>query len=471
MILLFSTAWALELSYADAMRQASERNAAVAEADTTIDAAEATLLSARGPFDPTLSASTGWYGSNQEQTFFGFSTSDATRSWDFNVALSQYMITGTRVSLSMGASSLRYLSFETALSDDLPPPSWSTDLRLELSQSLLEGLRPSSNSLGIRTAKRSLSIAEARKLAQRQQALSETASAYWELWYQRQLVRIAESSLKVVQEQERVVRALVQDGRLALVEQTRVEAAVADAQRSLLDAQLAEATAADSLLLLLGERPGQTVELSSSPPPLPESLPDLESITESVRQGSPDLLALRIQLEDARFRLSDARHRLLPNLDATASYGISGYEESLGKSFEELGSADLGSWTVGAALNVPLLNRADRGSVGQMEAEVARLEIQVRSLEDSLDQQARSLMSRIRAARQRMELSELDLRLRRETLRAEQARLEEGRALQKDVLAAIADLERAEIQAQRAQIDHLQAWQNLQRLRGALDTD
>ncbi len=470
MILLFSTAWALELSYTDALEQASERNASVAEANTNIDAAEATLLSARGPFDPTLSASTGWYGSNQEQTFFGFSTSDATRSWDFNVALSQFMVTGTRVSLSMGASSLRYLSFETALSDDLPPPSWSTDLRIELSQSLLEGLRPSSNSLGIRTAKRGLSIAEARKLALRQQALSDTANAYWELWYQRQLVRIAESSLKVVQEQKRVVQALVEDGRLATVEQTRVEAAEADAQRSLLEAQLAEATTADGLLLLLGERPGQPVELTSEPPPLPESPPELASLTESVRQGSPDLLVLRIQLEDARFRLSDARHRLLPNLDGTASYGISGYEEGLGKSFEELGTADLGSWTVGAALNVPLLNRADRGALGQGEAEVARLEIQVQSLEDSLDQQVRSLVGRIRSARQRVELSELDLRLRRETLRAEQARLAEGRALQKDVLAAIADLERAEIQAQRARIDHLQAWQNLQRLRGALDT-
>lgn len=456
------------LSYSGALEQAEAQNPTLRQAAADLARAEAGVLAAGAPFGPQLTAGAAVSGSTQENTFFGFSTADATRNWSFDVGLSQYLATGTALSLSLGGDAMRYLSFENALSDELPPPSFSTALRLTVVQPLLEGARTASNLAGLREARRARTVAEAEARAARQRVLAQVARAYWALYYQHRLVEIAAESLRLAEEQARVVAALVADGRLAPVEGTRARATVAGASKAALEAEIAERAASDALLVLMGaDAAGVPVALGSRPPE-PGAVAERGAAVEAVLAGNPSLQSLRLSLEAAEASLADARHALLPELDATGSFGLSGYEETAGGSLEELGSGDLSSWTVGANLSLPLLNRADRGALGQREAEVERARLAVAALEGQLRQQALALIGQIEMAERRIALAALDVQLRRETLAVERARLEEGRVLQQQVIQAMQDLSLASAEEEKARIDHAGALVDLQELMGVL---
>ena len=458
---------AMALSYEGAMQQAVAQNPTILQADADLARADGQLLAARAPFGPQLTASGALSGSTQENNFLGFSTADATRNWSFDMAVSQYFSTGTALSLSLGGDAMRYLTFENALTDELPPPSFSTALRLTVSQPLLQGVRTASNLAGIREAGRARTISEAQALAARQRVLAQVAHAYWALHYQHRLVEIAQESLTAAEEQARVIAALVGDGRLAPVEGTRARATVAEAEKAVLESGMAERAAADALLLLIGAEPGGAVSLQSRPPEA-GAVPTLEQVIGRVLAGNPDLMVLRMGLEAAAAALSDARHALLPELNATASAGLSGYEETVSGSLTEMGSGDLSSWTVGANLALPLLNRADRGALGQREAEVERARLSVVALEAQLHQQVLALIGQIAIAERRIGLAALNVSLRRETLAVEQARLAEGRVLQQQVILAMKDLNMASVEEEKARIDHAGAMVDLAQLMGAL---
>jgi outer membrane protein TolC len=456
----------LRLSYEEALAQAS-RNTDTQLAEVEIQSARAQLMAARSSFMPTLSSWGDMYGDRQQQTFFGFSTFDSTRAWDAGISLSQYLSSGTGVSLSFFTQATRYLSFENALSDELPPPSFASTLQLTLTQSLLQGLKPSYNLQAVRSAQRAVTVAEAQGIAKLQRAKATAAHAYWALRYQQALAQIALQSLDLVKAQRDVVLALVDNGKLASVERTRIEAAVAEAESSAHSATLGASAASTSLALALSIPPSTMIDPISAPAELPDTL-KLADVLERVMEGNPDLQALKILHETASLSLLDARHALLPDLEATGSYGLSGYEEEAGASLKELANGDLSSWSVGLTLTVPIGELADRGALGQKEAEVERLRLQIAAMELSLETQARNLQNRIAAAALSVSLARTRLGLQEELVRVEEARFAEGKSLQKDVLTAIRDLESARIDVQKAEIDLADAWVDLSSLMGLL---
>lgn len=459
----------LELTYEQALEQASRRNPAMLGAQADVNAADGAVLAARAPFEPTLTANTSYFSSTSEGTAeFGNFFAD-TSGWRAGAGLTQAFATGTTVGVDFSSSQNKffYRLPDTGL-EFTGDPQYQSTLAFTLSQALLEGHRLAWNLSGIRTAKGARSAAEAARQTARQDTLANTASAYWNVRTQMALVAIAEQTLSVSAEQHRVVLALVEGGRLAPVEATRAEAAKVQAERSLIEAQSAHAAAQDALLLLLGETPGRDVVVLSVPEEPTALALDADAVVEQVRQGNPQLLAAHIQLDTRRAALVSARHGLLPALGATGSYALRGYESDLSGSFAELARGELPEWSIGAQLTMPLYNRADRGSLRQTSADVTSAEIDLVSLEGSLVQQARAQVRTLDAAARYVELSALNLRLAEETLAAERARFDEGRALQKDVIAAIKELDAARVESERARAAWQEALVALRRLEGRL---
>jgi outer membrane protein TolC len=304
---------------------------------------------------------------------------------------------------------------------------------------------------------------------ERQTVVSTVASSWWNVWYQQRLLVIAEQSLEVAREEQRVVQAQVKLGALAPVESVRVEAAVVTAESNIIQARNAVESAREGLLVLLGEAPSSPIELVLQAPPAERaaSRPADQIIAEAM-QGSPEMAQLRHAAEGARQRLEEARHGQLPQLDLVGSAGLSGYETSLGSSLGEVGSGDLKRWYIGAELAVPLGNRADRGSQQAREGEVAQAEQAVVAMERSLAQQIRAQVRIRESALASMRLAEANLKLAQETLAAERALLAAGRALQRDVLEAIRNLDNTRVAVEKASMDFLLAEVELKRLQGAL---
>lgn len=456
------------LSYDDALARAAERAPGVATARADHASAVGALLAARAPFEPTLSLGGSYFASTDEgQAQFGRYTSDTT-GFSANVGLTQAFATGTTVGLQLDAdqsdSTFRIEEFDAEFGE----PAWGSKLSLSLAQTLLQGHRLAYNLRGVHTATDAVSSAELGLQVARQDAVAEAASRYWALHTARRLVEIARQSRDATAEQARITRALVTAGKLAQVEGTRIDAALAQAERALLDADSAAAAAEDQLAVTLGVSLDAPLELTSRPPPPVEVPRDDGAILDAVRRANPSLRLARQAVEARERDLADARHALLPQLDANAAAALRGYDPSFSGSMDEVVGADLPQWSVGATLTLPLLNRADRGAVAQADAALARARAALVEAEATVDTAARAQLRTLESALQTVTLSDLNVRLAEETLAAERARLGEGRSLQRDLITAQKDLDQARADAEKARTDWLVALVELERLQGRL---
>ncbi len=460
------------ISYADAIARAMEANPDLRSARAAIRAAEGTLLSARGAFDPLVGLSAANSRTTSEGNYPGLGPVYAQVSGpEWGASLTQVAATGTRLGLDLSLSQERY-RYELLESDivvEPEEPAYQGRLALSLSQSLLEGLRMSWNLEAVDAGRRAVTTAEAEARVALLGAVADTATGYWNLRYRQDLEEIAVEALAVAEEEARVVAAMVEAGRLAPVETSRVQAVVVQARAALLEAENARRSATDALSVLLGEVPG-TAWIAMSVPDVPVVV-DLDEarVVEAALTGSPALEAVRIEEEGARVALANARHGRLPDLDLSASAGVSGYEKSYGAALEEMASGSLPYWSIGADLSVPIGNRGDRGQVWAAEAALVQARIARERTERGLAEQVRARVRSIEAGREQVEYGTANLEYCQATLAAEKARQQEGRAIQRDVLEAERAVREAQATLARARTDYVLALVELGRLQGRIE--
>ncbi len=476
-LLVSVAARADEMTYEEALQRALDANSELLKSEAGQRSAEGALLAARSTFEPTLTASGGWFSSINQSTGELGRVDSTVNSLDWEAGLSQYLSTGTTLSLTTSGGRSRYAYDFPDLDDatkealgfnDEEDPEVATDLQLGVTQNLLQGFGTSYNLQGVRTAQRTLKTTELAAEATRQQVLADTANAYWSLYQAHKLTTIAEQALEVAREEERIVNAKVEAGDLAPVERTRVAATIVQARSTLLEARNNEAAAAEALQLMIGAPPDGAVTAVTAPAePKPIDL-DTSAIMAETLANNPDLRALRVAEEGAELDLRDARHARLPELSAIASGRLRGNETTLGASYNELFSGKLRDWYVGTELSVPLGNRSDRGSFAQAQASLAQARLDREAFERTLTQLVYTQVRNVEQASLRLELAQANLALAEQTLDAERALQDAGRALQKDVLEAIRAVDDARVAVEQARSNHALAVVELMRLRGAL---
>lgn len=472
--LLLSVAHAAEpvpLAYDEALRRAAERNSDILQAEADVSSSEALLMATRGVFDPTLQVNGTWFSDQQEgyaQNFGSAFYSDAG-GWAADASLREWLPTGTSGSITFRTTNDRYLYRLTDLDLEFDSdPTYNSTVSIGIAQSLLQGARTSYNLRDVRMAASTLTVAEAGARAARQTALADTAVAYWNLNYLQKLVVIAEGTLRLQGEQQRVVAALVEAGKVAAVEKTRIDAAVAQAERALLDARNAAAGASDDLAALLGDTMGASYTLTTPLAQAPSLEVDPAPVIEAVLAGNPELAMLRANRDEEAASVKDARHALLPDLSVNGGLSLYGFDYSVGGALGNMASFDYRGLSVGASLTVPLGNRGDRAVLQSAEAQLLKAELDVTQLELALAVQVRAQLRSIESAREAVRLSELNVALAEQTLAVEQARLGEGRSLQKDVIQAVKDLDAARVEAENARAQYQIALLSLDRMKGAL---
>jgi outer membrane protein TolC len=470
-VLALPAARAGSLSYAQALERALAANPSLVQAQATLLGAEGSLISARGTFDPSLGlAAEAQNNISESFSQLGEVASHTQRS-GFSTSFGQFLPTGTSLGLDWSVDSATYLYelLDSGLTWEQQEPQRYSTLSVSFAQSLLQGHRLAYNLSGVREAERGVSRAEASLQAARLAAVADTAEAYWNLVYLRDLEVIAREAVAVAEEEGRVVRAMVDAGQLAPVEGTRVEAALVQARTSLLEAEARHRAASEALAQLLGTDPQEPI-LPDSEPEQPVALGlDDARVVEAALAGNPTLQGLRCEVQSAEVALSNARHARLPELSVSGGAGLYGYEPGFTDAVVEMFNGKLRYWQVGADFSVPLGNRADRGNVQQAEAALAVARQQLLALERSVAAQVLAQVRAVETGRQRVELAEANLRLAEATLAAEKARQREGRAIQKDVLEA----QRAVSDAQGARVQARTAWAlavvELGRLQGRIE--
>lgn len=478
------SALAADLGYEEALEAALRSNPTLQIAGTSVERADGALLVASAVFDTTLTGSASSSSTvTQSPQLQNVNIDD--RSSSFRTSVAHFFPTGTTGTVSWlnsqsttmytadSAEALDQLREFGLINEDI---RYQSSLVASLQQSLLDGFRMSANLQGVRTATRARDQAEAARLQVRQEILAGTARAYWELWYQRRRVAIAEQSLEVAQEEQRIVRLKVGQGTLAPVEQTRVDATVIQAESALLAAQVGAGTASDALQVLIGQTPGGEIRLTTDPVEPRDLSIESSAVVDSALANNPELQSLRLVSSNSELDMIDARHHRLPQLDVNGTFGLIGLDQAPASSTDAgVGSAagsmmngDARTWSVGADLSMPLGNRADRGAIDQAKADLRRARLDLEARERTLSQEVRTQVAALGTAWKQVELAQANRRFAEATLSAERALAEAGRSVQKNVLEAIKNVDDARLNVEKAKADYLVAIIELERLKGSL---
>jgi outer membrane protein len=463
------------LTYREALQAALEGNPALRRATLDRSSAAAALLSARGIFDPELGADGTWRQSKSRGFFQGFPFESESRSWDLGANVGGSTATGTRYALNTSLDR-NFSSFVTNFgavgANEQIQDAYTANVNVSVTQQLLRGLRLSWNLQNVTRSRQGLRTAELALEAARQDALGQTANAYWAWAYREQLREIALQSEQIAVEALRIGTLRVEAGDLAPVERTRLEAAMVQAQANAMDARESAQQAADDLLLLIGGRPGEVIAPATPPGDASPIELDADAAIAVALAQNYDLAIARADLESAELNLTNARHGRLPTLSATGATGIGAQDDGVGGAITGLLDEDAFPFVqIGGSFRMPIGNRAARGETDSAAVAVEQRRNAVEDLEGALGAQVRQQVRVLESARRRVELADANVRLAEQTLSAEEALVDAGRSIQRDVLEARTELDRTRVEAARARTDHRLAQVALLVLQGQLTED
>ena len=210
-------------------------------------------------------------------------------------------------------------------------PDVQTALTVTLSQQLLNGAGLSVNRRNIRIAKNNEKIAD---LVFEQQAITtvtSTITAYWELVYARQNVKVEEQAVAVSEKLYNDNMKQLQIGTMAPLDVTRAEAQLASDQQNLIVSQTTQLQDQQTLKNAITKDPlaASLVNVEIVPTDLPNTasageVPTFEQAMQQALAKRPDLQQQFYNLKNADIDVRANKNALLPTATISASYGTFG---------------------------------------------------------------------------------------------------------------------------------------------------
>jgi outer membrane protein TolC len=401
---------ATELTLADAIREALERNPAVRLERIRVEEAEADYRAARAGLFPRLSANA------------------------YSNRLSPHRLN------PLGGSSA------------LPLYERENFAGLSARQLLYDG-RTRAQRDGAHAA---MAAQQAGRAASESDIVYQVTQAHYRVLEARALVQAAENAAARAREFETLTRVLFDAGKVTRLDLLKAQSGRLDAAAGVTRARELEGVANALLAATLGRDTadfhvaGELPQALDPPPPEPEAL-----ATASAQ--NPELRRARHQVAQAEHGAQAARGARHPTLSAQGTYGYR--ERDLGGGAEE--------WTAGVFLELPLF---DGGAIGAGIAKAEAALVQRREAEHgarlALESQLRQSLSAWRTALADADSTAHRLAAAQESTRAAEVLYRAGKATALDVLGAQADLARAESDRAQALAAYAAARANTERLLG-----
>jgi outer membrane protein len=423
-------------------------------------------------YTPVFDANAG-YTHGRTPSLFGADGVRVTGSdvVDLGAGIRKPFAYGTVLSATVAGQRSSRTTLEQAALLGANGPGYSLVGRLSATQPLLRGAGTDIGLASLRQAKLSLSVSE---LAARDAAsglLSQVVSAYWELWYSAETVRINQASRELARVQQEQAKQQVQSGALAPASALPYATQVAELEETVLAAQTDVRQRELALAELLGEPRGVGDSLSAIDGPTPKAAdePTEASAVSDALQSSYVRKQLQAQLAILKDQLRIAGDPLRPRLDLDAYVQAQGLgNRSVPPAFEEFGRFDAVSAHVGLTFEMPI-NDARRTS--QIQAALFAAHVAEKQLEEnelSIRASVASAIAQRRAARARLELSTQTEKVAHEQADAERARFLAGGSIAITVQQAEDAYRRAQLRVQRARVDLVLADLALLQVRGQL---
>jgi outer membrane protein len=304
-------------------------------------------------------------------------------------------------------------------------PAYTADPQVTLSHPLLRGAGAYYAEQGIRIARYNYLQSEARTKLSIIGVLTTVDRVYWRLYAGRQdlIVRKQEYDLAVAQLDR--ARRMVNAGAAAEVEVVRAESGVADSIEAVINAENVVRLSERDLKRILN-KPGLEMDtpvilaVTTTPKTLYYRI-DPEHLAAEALTRRMEMLELELQIAEESSNVTVARNDMLPLVNLTYTYGISGLGGQFDDAFSMVRDNDFNDHTVGLRVEVPIGNEAARSrlrralavrlqSLATKDQRIASIRQELFNAIDQLD----TNWYRILAARKRVEAAQrvLDAEIR-----------------------------------------------------------
>ena len=315
-----------QISLTDAVKEALSHNERLVNQGDTVTQAELGLRLARNTFRPKVTPN----------IFGSFGRTDVN-SQTYSVDVSQKLVTGTELRLSVGTASSQIPG--DSIRDPEDVLFYNADTTLTIAQPLLRGLGRSVTRRGLTSAELQREEADRQQSMAEQQVAVDVAAAYYRVVSQQSFVDVARQSLARARRLRDASEAKLDAGLVSQLDVLRSQQLVSQAEMQFFDAQSAVEDARDQLAFLLGRRNAAGIEVSSVVPRSNNEAIDVPTATSIALANRLDLKGRRASSEDAENQIRFARNQMLPQVDVNValtrrqtapsfsdSFGLDGYK-------------------------------------------------------------------------------------------------------------------------------------------------
>lgn len=464
----------LALSLREATLMALQHNINLEVARLNLASASQGVLAASGVFDPFLRLEATESSSESPATnqLVGAQVNKQDRR-AFNLNLGALLPTGGQAAVGWTNSRTKTNSTFFFLN-----PSYSSGLTFSLTQPLLRSFGTDVNRARIEIARKSrkLSLLDFERLVIT--TLQQVESAYWNLVYARENLKVKQQSLKLAQDLLEQTRIRVRVGTSAPIDIVQSEATVAAREQDIILAENAVQAAADRLKILLGfEDPLDflaEIVPTDSLQALVETV-DFERSVQLALERRPELKAKEVQSAITEQNLLAARSALLPQLDFGVNYGFAGVggtytqrDPRTGQiisvvpgnwddALRQIKDTDYPQWSASLTFNYSLGNH-------QAKAQLAQRRFELAAARQALALERQAVIAEVREAVRNLEASAKAINaavkareLAERNLEAELKKFENGMSTNFQVLKIQEDLAAAQVAELQARVAYRQS--------------
>lgn len=464
------------LSLEECILKAVKNNLGLAVEVITPEIADVSVTLASEKFMPALSLNYNTQEANSASySFLDASETVSTLQNDYTFQVSQLIPTGGSFSLSLYS----YMTDTNRRATTINPRYGST-LRFSFSQPLLKDFGYKMNRKEIILAQNNRDISEKNFNRVVEDTIYTVESAYWNLVYSIENLKVRRQSLKLARELLEKNRAEIEAGTLPPIEILTAQADVATREADILEAEAMVKNNEDRLKTIINLQ--AEVENADAVGIVPTDSPSvtredlsLEKALQAAMDNRPELQATRIDLQNKELNLSYARNQLFPDLRIQASYwspGISGdqilYEggnaltgDIIGKlpgaSSDALKDAlnfKYKNWSVGVTVSYPLSSFLSRAFYAQTKLNLEQARLKLKDQEQQIFLEIKTAVRAVQTNYQRAEAYRAARELAQKKLEAEEEKFKVGLSTNYFILQYQRDLASAQIMELKAVVDY-----------------
>ena len=248
-----------------------------------------------------------------------------SHSSQFNNQYSQTFETGTNIAVTWNNTR------SSSAAANFFNPAVTSSLSLSFSQPLLNGFGIAVGTRNIRIAKNNRKIADWAFAQQAITTVTNTITAYWELAFARENVKVQQQAVTVAQKLYEDNKKQLEIGSMAPLDVTRAESEVATDRQNLIFAQTVQLQDEQILKNAISKDPLApnliNVEIITTDQPKQPAAIETASFEESVKEAfakRPDLQEQVLNLKNSEIDLKATRNALLPSLALGGFYQSNG---------------------------------------------------------------------------------------------------------------------------------------------------